>query len=538
MRKLTITANTPLSLNDWLGTEVFTLGGSPFVSLNFDTAGEMKSCVLSETQWDRVRPMLESLSARGVRVSDAYGVRYRPMISYVAERMPGQRPHLTNLRNTVASVSVAGIDLSNATNTLVLKGRNLVPGIAAIGEVVGGGRLRITAQRKGPAGNRITVNIKAPTASAISSTVTVSITEYGQDITINVTPISSAVTATAIAAHLNSGAVAANFYVGATVRTSGSIATPQSVTLAGGEGAGVAYHNFVNSAGEALLIESAKPGNQGNLIPVKFIASSVGGSVAYASDGETILIAPVTASNTVTAVVAQINADSFAKGKIYATGTGSASPGVTSAVFLHGGAGEDAVLKVGGVTATILAHSDSSITAVVDGTAINSVSTDTLPITLLTDFGVVSMSAPANSLGAVPGGHHQALHFSQTNVAAGDNATFSSSTPVQINWAGAAAAVVGWVAPRAGSLTALSVSLSAVAAGSTIRVGVYKNGTIMNALTIVDVAAAAQTGYTTFVAGTYTFVAGDVIDVRIMTSSAWSATTADLGVAVEITTTT
>lgn len=536
MRKLTVTANTPLSLNDWLGTEVFTLAGSPFISLNFDSAGQSKSCVLSETQWDRVRPMLEDLSARGVRVSDAYGIRYRPMISYVAERMPGQRPHLTKVHNVVSSVAVAGVDLTNATNTLTISGTNLIPGIAAIGDAVGGGRLRITSQRKGPFGNGITVNIKAATSAAISSTVSVVITEYGQAVTINVTPQTGSVTATAIAAHLNSGGSPANQYVSATVLTAGSIAV-QSVRLSGGEGAGVAHHVFVNGSGDALIIEAAKPGNQGNLIAVKLVASSVGGSVAYASDGETILISPVTASNTIDSLITFINANSFAKGKIRASGGGSTAAGVMDAVFLHGGAGEDAVLKIGPTTATILAHTDSSITAVVDGTAISAVSTDTLPVTLLTDFGVVAIAVPANPLGAVPGGHRESIAFSQTNVAAGDNATFSASTPVQINWAGAAAAVVGWVAPRAGSLTGLSVILSAAAAGSDIRVGVYKNGTLMNTLTVLDLSSGGGTSnYTTFTAGTYTFVAGDVIDVRIRTGSGWSATTADLGVTVEVTT--
>ena len=535
MRKLTVTANTPVSLNDWLGTEVFTLGSAPFVSLNFDTAGESKSCILSETQWDRIRPMLDNLSARGVRMSDDYGVRYRPMISYTAERMPGQRPHLTKAHNVVSSVAVAGIDLTNATNTLTLTGTNLIPGVAALGEVVGGGRLRFTAARKGPSGNSITVNIKAPTASAISSTVSVAITEYGQAITINIVPNSSAVTAAAIATHV-AGSAALAFYITATTLVSGSIAAPQSVTLSGGEGAGVAHHVFTNDAGERLVIEAAKPGNQGNLISVTLRSPSGAGSIGYAGDGETIKVVPADAGNTVSDVVTQINASTFAKGKIRASGSGSAAPGVTDGPFLHGGAGEDCVLKVGATTATILSHSDTTIVAVVDGTAISAVSSDTLPITLLTDYGVVSVSTPANPLGAIPGGYRELIHFGQTNVAAGDNGTVASSTPVAINWGGAAAIVVGWVASRAGSLTALSAALSANAAGSDLIVGVYKNGAIMNASAIATVTSGTAVARGTFTAGTYTFVAGDVIDVRIRTSSSWSATTADLGVAVEVTT--
>ena len=131
-------------------------------------------------------------------------------------------------------------------------------------------------------------------------------------------------------------------------------------------------------------------------------------------------------------------------------------------------------------------------------------------------------------------GHRQTLPFSVTNVAAGDNATPASSTAVQAQWAGAAAVAVGWTAPRAGSLTGLSAALSAAAAGSSCIVGVYKNGTLMNALAIVTLAATDTKAYGTFTRGTYTFVAGDVIDVRVRTGSGWSATTADLGVAVEV----
>jgi hypothetical protein len=130
----------------------------------------------------------------------------------------------------------------------------------------------------------------------------------------------------------------------------------------------------------------------------------------------------------------------------------------------------------------------------------------------------------------------QTIPFSVTNVAAGSDASPPLSTPVQAQWAGAAGVAVGWVAPRAGSLTGLSAALSGAAAGSNAIVGVYKNGTIMNAAAIVTLASATSDtkAHGTFTPGTYTFAAGDVIDVRIRTGSGWSATSVDLGVAVEI----
>jgi hypothetical protein len=152
--------------------------------------------------------------------------------------------------------------------------------------------------------------------------------------------------------------------------------------------------------------------------------------------------------------------------------------------------------------------------------------------------GYVLQRSGASLVGAEPSTltTRQTIPFSITNVQAGDNASAPLSTPVQAQWAGAAAVAVGWVAPRAGSLTGLSAALSGAAAGGDLVVGVYKNGTLMNALTVVTLASATSDtkARTTFTAGTYTFAAGDVIDVRIRAALGWSATTVDLGVAVEI----
>ena len=134
------------------------------------------------------------------------------------------------------------------------------------------------------------------------------------------------------------------------------------------------------------------------------------------------------------------------------------------------------------------------------------------------------------------GGMRQLLAFSVTNVAAGDNASPASSTPVQAQFAGAAAVQVSFCAMRAGSITGLSAVLSAAAAGSNCIVVVYKNGTIIDAAAIVTLASATSDteAYGTFTLGSYTFVAGDNLDIRIRTGSGWSATTADLGVILEI----
>lgn len=128
------------------------------------------------------------------------------------------------------------------------------------------------------------------------------------------------------------------------------------------------------------------------------------------------------------------------------------------------------------------------------------------------------------------------LQFGLLNLAAGDDATPASATPVVAPWCGVAGLGVGWVAPRTGSVTALSAALSEAAAGADVIVGVYKNGTLLHSATVLTFAdAGATTARTTFTAGTHTFVAGDVIDVRVRTGSAWTAATADLGAALEVT---
>ena len=127
--------------------------------------------------------------------------------------------------------------------------------------------------------------------------------------------------------------------------------------------------------------------------------------------------------------------------------------------------------------------------------------------------------------------------FGEVNIAAGDNATPASSTPVAAHWCGVATITNAFfVAMRAGSITGLSVHLNAAAAGSNLIAGVYINGTIANAAAIVTLTSAgSQTkGQATFAHGLYPIVAGDVVGVAIRTGSGWTATTADAAISVEI----
>jgi len=130
----------------------------------------------------------------------------------------------------------------------------------------------------------------------------------------------------------------------------------------------------------------------------------------------------------------------------------------------------------------------------------------------------------------------QQIHFGQPNVAAGDNATVASSTPVQIGFAGVTTIVNGWDAVRACFLTGISATLSGAAAGSNLIVGVYVDGTLADATAIVTLTSAGSDtkAKVTFAAGSIAIAAGSIVTVKIRTGSGWSATTVDLAVTVEI----
>ncbi len=93
-------------------------------------------------------------------------------------------------------------------------------------------------------------------------------------------------------------------------------------------------------------------------------------------------------------------------------------------------------------------------------------------------------------------------------------------------------AATQWVARTAGSVTGISASLSAAAAGDTLTITVFKNN--VATLAVATIAPAATAARPTFTVGTYTFVAGDKIDVRISTPVGWTSTTVDLLTTIEV----
>ncbi len=94
------------------------------------------------------------------------------------------------------------------------------------------------------------------------------------------------------------------------------------------------------------------------------------------------------------------------------------------------------------------------------------------------------------------------------------------------------AAQNAFIPVRAGSITGVCVWSNAARTGGTLTVEVYKNGSATGLQAILNAS------YTTFKATLQdpnidTFVAGDRLDVRIVTSS-WTPTTADVRATMEV----
>lgn len=381
--QVTVTALAPFAFADYLGLEAQNIAeNEPFIAQSFN-AGDVKTFVVSENQWARLRDVLDNLSCKMFGVLNATtGLatgQYRSVLTYSAEPVPGGRARFTRVSGAIS--------LASAANTLTLDGVNLIRGVLAAGSMgIGTAKLSFAAQRKGPEANGITVDVKKASGAG-SVTVAQTAGQNGVKTLITVVPAAAGPGANAIAAQINANALA-NFFVQATGGGTGTV-TPASVTLIKGRGAGVAYMYLVNASGQRLTVQARKPGVGGNQISLKILAAAGAGSVAVS--GNDITVTPAAAGDTINAVITQINGNAAAAALVVASGSGAASPGVLAQTWLHGGAGEDASLRVGSVTAVITTHSDTQVVATVDGTALAgyAAGNDAL-VSLLTGFQVVS----------------------------------------------------------------------------------------------------------------------------------------------------
>ena len=125
--------------------------------------------------------------------------------------------------------------------------------------------------------------------------------------------------------------------------------------------------------------------------------------------------------------------------------------------------------------------------------------------------------------------------FGVPNILAGSNANPVLSTPQIVHWCGVSALNdASFVAARAGCIRSISANLTAVAAGSTAIFAIYKNGSLLNASCVATVALGQNKVSATFASGLYTFAAGDIVGVGLLTGSGWTPVGADASCAVEV----
>jgi hypothetical protein len=384
MRRITITAYGSFGFNEYLGLEAqYILRGTPFVSATF-AAGDTKSFDLTEGQWDRIAPTLEQLSLKSVAVTNpTTGLltgAYRPLLIYSCEPLPSSRARITG-------VIPGNPSRTNAAISVTINGENLMHGVKATGTMgLSTAALIFQARRQGPEANDITVEVYTPRgAGSVTVTMSPSVDKFA--VKIDVVPAAAGPTAAAIAAQITANYLANFFVYTTTSGGGGGNVVPAAVTLTGGEGASIAYTHFLNStAGEYLTVVARKPGNGGRLINVSIATPAGGGSVTVS--GTAIAVVPAAGASDPISVRNQINAAPTAAALVIATGAGTHALGVKTATWLHGGTGEDVLVKVGPTTVAVLTHTDTQITGTLDGTTLAATyaATDEVVLNVFTGF--------------------------------------------------------------------------------------------------------------------------------------------------------
>jgi hypothetical protein len=377
MRKVVISANGPCSIQDPAPTEgnIKDLSNGTISLLGGDT----KTLYLTESQFDHVIGQLERLSATRIKqvVGGVVQANTMPLATWTTDRYPGGRSRVHLMQGTLSAGSGA---------TLALFGENLVPGVQATLAI---GGLTLTAVKKGRVGNQIQAQINP--ASGAGSVVTKLLGDGA--VQVIVTPAAASPGVAAVVSQINGDSLA-SVYV--TASGTGTVKVPalgQLLSLSGGGGAAVAWADLASAvAGSYLRVEALRPGNVGNAINVKLLAASGAGSVA--TTGNAIVVTPAAASNTLTAIAAQINADASAKLLVKATvlGTGASAGKAVAVTYLAGGTGETPVVKLGGVVVNITKWTDIEIDIVATSAMLAAggvVAAEIANVVILSDFGVI-----------------------------------------------------------------------------------------------------------------------------------------------------
>jgi len=121
----------------------------------------------------------------------------------------------------------------------------------------------------------------------------------------------------------------------------------------------------------------------------------------------------------------------------------------------------------------------------------------------------------------VDGWYQENVVASQTDVALARLATTTDNP-------------AAWIAPRAGSVTAIAIHSNAARTNGTLTAKVFKNGSVFGSLTAVIDGTNTTFKATTQAKDTSTFAAGDRLEVRITTDGSWTPTTADVRGVLEV----
>jgi hypothetical protein len=383
MKRITITAYAGFNIQDIEGFDLQVPGTTNSMSYK---AGDVKSITVTERAYDaRIQPQLDTLSMDRVRLveSNVPVKRTGPVMTYTLENLPDQRP-------LIDRVIGSPLDLSAPAGVTIV-GRNLIPGLKANASVgTGTGLLTVTAVRKGPQGNRVSVVILPGSASP---SVAWAVDMDGR-VVISVTP-TVAQRADLIAAQINGNAFAAMF-LSATSGGTGKVLT-QTLKLTGGAGSGMAWLVVPASATSWLLIEATKPGNDANGISVKILADTGAGAVTVS--GNAITVTPAAGETGAAELATLINGTAAARAlvKCTATGTTDIVPGTVGQSYLYGGSGEPTVVTIGGAVAAVTTHTDTSLVLAVTNAllaAAGVVATDHVTISLKLGGRTLSAQIP------------------------------------------------------------------------------------------------------------------------------------------------
>lgn len=371
MLRVTVTPFGSFSVGDYVGNEAYQLDHQ-FVSKTYTADEGASDFYCTQQQYDSgIRKALEKLST--LRVKIAGSRKSKPLMVYSVVESPEEVPRIHQVEG--GALSVGG-----GAQTLTLRGQNLIAGRKASASVGSGtGLLTITAARKGPSGERVTVNILR--AGSVGVAIVRGEDEAGQPtVTLNVTPSSGGggTAATAIAAQFT-GAVAK--YATAVGAGSGVVKPTNGIKLTLLEGlsggAGVAFVDLPTVLARTVLrVESLRPGSRGNGWSIAISAASGGGSVTVSTSLRTVVLVPATgAGNTDASVLRdQLNANAtFVKWLVASViGTDGDDVPVTTQSFLYGGSDNEPTAQIGGADADVIAYDDSAVQVRVTGATLTS----------------------------------------------------------------------------------------------------------------------------------------------------------------------